>query len=220
MVRSFHKYLSLAISIQLLLWTISGIYFAFNKIELIRGEQYLLEQEISDVSLDDMKNTFNAKNLSILKRLDQWIIKVEDGAGVYYTDLNGNKLTSLTREQVKLAVKGQTSLTPVNVTRITSSSEGSEFRGRELPLFKVTTLSEDEVNVYVDAVSGEVKAIRSDSWRWWDLLWSLHIMDYRERENIDNFLLKIFSILALISSLSGITLFFLGLKKRTLPDQL
>ena len=218
MVRSFHKYLSLAISIQLLLWTISGIYFAFNKIELIRGEQYLLEQEISEVSLDEMKNTFNAKNLSILKRLDQWIIKVEDGAGVYYTDLNGNKLTSLTREQVKLAVKGQTSLTPVNVTRITSSSEGSEFRGRELPLFKVTTSSEDEINVYVDAVSGEVKAIRSDSWRWWDLLWSLHIMDYRERENIDNFLLKIFSILALISSLSGITLFFLGLKKRTLPD--
>tara|TARA_B100002049_G_scaffold232817_1_gene212526 strand:- start:498 stop:1109 length:612 start_codon:yes stop_codon:yes gene_type:complete len=203
-----------------LLWTISGIYFAFNKIELIRGEQYLLEQEISDVSLDEMKNTFNAKNLSILKRLDQWIIKVEDGAGVYYTDLNGNKLTSLTREQVKLAVKGQTSLTPVNVTRITSSSEGSEFRGRALPLFKVTTSSEDEINVYVDAVSGEVKAIRSDSWRWWDLLWSLHIMDYRERENIDNFLLKIFSILALISSLSGITLFFLGLKKRTLPDQL
>ena len=197
-----------------MLWTISGIYFAFNKIELIRGEQYLLEQEISDVSLDEMKNTFNAKNLSILKRLDQWILRVEDGSGVYYTDLNGNKLTSLTREQVKLAVKGQTSLTPVNVTRITSSSEGSEFRGRELPLFKVTTASEEEVNVYVDAVSGEVKAIRSDSWRWWDLLWSLHIMDYRERENIDNFLLKIFSILALISSLSGITLFFLGLKKR------
>ena len=220
MVRSFHKYLSLAISIQLLLWTISGIYFAFNKIELIRGEQYLLEQEISEVSLDEIRKTFNAQNLGILKRLDQWIIRVEDGSGAYYTDLNGNKLTSLTKEQVKLAVKRQTSLTPVNVTRITSSSDGSEYRGRELPLFKVTTSSEDEVNVYVDAVSGEVKAIRSDSWRWWDLLWSLHIMDYTERENIDNFLLKIFSILALISSLSGITLFFLGLKKRTLPDQL
>ena len=214
MVRSFHKYLSLAISIQLLLWTISGIYFAFNKIELIRGEQYLLEQKASEVSLDEMRNTFKAKNLSILKRLDKWIIRVDDGSGVYYTDLNGNKLRSLTSEQVKLAVKGQTSLTPINVTRITSSSKGSEFRGRELPLFKVTTSSEDKVNVYVDAVSGEVKAIRSDSWRLWDLLWSLHIMDYRERENIDNFLLKIFSILALISSLSGITLFFLGLKKK------
>ena len=40
LVRKIHKYLSFFISIQLLLWTISGIYFAFNKIELVRGEQY------------------------------------------------------------------------------------------------------------------------------------------------------------------------------------
>jgi hypothetical protein len=38
-------------------------------------------------------------------------------------------------------------------------------------------------------------------------------MDYQERENIDNILLKVFSILALISSLSGIALFFLGFRK-------
>ena len=38
-------------------------------------------------------------------------------------------------------------------------------------------------------------------------------MDYRERENINNILLKIFSFLALFSSLSGIALFLLGYKK-------
>ena len=32
LVRKIHKYLSFFISLQLLLWTISGIYFAFNKI--------------------------------------------------------------------------------------------------------------------------------------------------------------------------------------------
>jgi hypothetical protein len=42
-VRNTHKYLSFFISIQLLLWTISGIYFAFNKIENVRGEQYRLQ---------------------------------------------------------------------------------------------------------------------------------------------------------------------------------
>ena len=45
-LRKFHKYISLVVSIQLLLWTISGIYFAFNKIENVRGEQYLKTQEI------------------------------------------------------------------------------------------------------------------------------------------------------------------------------
>jgi len=33
-------------------------------------------------------------------------------------------------------------------------------------------------------------------------------MDWRERDNIDNILLKVFSILALVSSLTGVVLFF------------
>ena len=75
------------------------------------------------------------------------------------------------------------------------------------------------MNVYVDAVSGEVTAIRSDSWRTWDFLWGTHIMDYSERENIDNLLLKIFSVLALISALSGIVLFFSGLNLRNFNNK-
>jgi len=39
-------------------------------------------------------------------------------------------------------------------------------------------------------------------------LWALHIMDYEDRDNINNLLLKIFSVLALISSMTGIILFF------------
>jgi len=35
LVRKVHKYLSFFISLQLLLWTVSGIYFAFNKIEIL-----------------------------------------------------------------------------------------------------------------------------------------------------------------------------------------
>ena len=49
-VRNVHKYLSFFISVQLLLWTVSGIYFAFNKIELVRGEQYRLTN-FSDINL-------------------------------------------------------------------------------------------------------------------------------------------------------------------------
>ena len=45
-VRKIHRYLSIFIAIQLLLWTISGIYFAFNKIELVRGEQYRKPPEV------------------------------------------------------------------------------------------------------------------------------------------------------------------------------
>ena len=49
-LRKLHKYVSLAVSLQLLLWTISGIYFSFNKIEDVRGEQYFKTEEVEEVT--------------------------------------------------------------------------------------------------------------------------------------------------------------------------
>ncbi|MCS5548760.1 MAG: hypothetical protein NZ776_06430 [SAR86 cluster bacterium] len=215
MIRFFHKYLSLIISIQLLLWTVSGIYFAFNKIELVRGEQYLLENQAEDLNLEEVEITFTAKNLSFIKRLDMWIIKAETDSGLIYSDLSGKNLEALDEEGAKEVVKRKTNLRPLEAFRIDKQEKRAEYRGRDLPLYKVTTSASDGINVYVDAFSGAVTAIRSDSWRIWDFLWGAHIIDYRERDNINNFLLKFFSILALISALSGIALFFKTLRLRS-----
>ena len=110
-------------------------------------------------------------------------------------------------------MKSKTTLSPIDAFKINKSSARSEFRGRELPIYKVKTNSTDNSNVYVDVMSGKIVAIRSDSWRVWDFLWGAHIIDYRERDNINNILLKIFSVLALLSSLSGIALFFNTFKR-------
>jgi len=168
--RKIHKYLSLAISVQLLLWTISGIYFSFNKIEDVRGSQYLKPKEVIET----------AKG-----------IKIE-------------------AQQAIDLVAEKTYLTPKAVIEITEEESGAEYRGRSLPLYKIKTISEDskEINVYVDPFSKEIVAVRSNQWRIWDFMWGIHIMDWNERDNIGNIFLKIFSILALISSLSGIYLFF------------
>jgi len=213
MIRSFHKYLSLIISIQLLLWTISGIYFAFNKIELVRGEQYIIEERDSVLNIENLNINSNTKGIEVFKRLDQWIVKVEIGAGFKYQDLSGNAVNELSPNQAIEVVKLMTTLSPIDVIKVNESSARSEFRGRNLPIYKIKTNSSDDSNVYVDVMSGKIVAIRSDSWRIWDFLWGAHIIDYRERDNINNILLKIFSVLALLSSLSGIALFFNTIKK-------
>ena len=84
-----------------------------------------------------------------------------------------------------------------------------------MPLYKIETISEDskEINVYVDPFSKEIVAVRSNQWRIWDFMWGIHIMDWDERDNIGNMFLKIFSILALLSALSGIYLFFTSSSK-------
>ena len=193
-VRKIHRYLSIFIAIQLLLWTISGIYFAYNKIEMVRGEQYRLPLETE---------------YRIFKRLGQEIIeKNENGLKTYLTYPDNLPVNNLLPSEVINIAKEKTSLNPTEVSLIETAERGAEFRGRRLPIYKVSTDTKDDINIYIDPITGDVAAIRSDSWRAWDLLWALHIMDYQDRDNINNFLLKIVSILALVSSISGVILFF------------
>ena len=209
-IRKTHSYLSFFISLQLLLWTVSGIYFAFNKIENVRGEQYR-NAIVSNFKVDDLNlNLDNVGEISIKKRLNQNIIIVKTTSGNKYLDEFGMDLNKLSKDQVSEIVKNNTSLKPYLVEEVTEDKRGSEYRGRKLPIYRaVTKNSKDkDINVYVDPYSGEILSIRSKQWRIWDLMWGFHIMDWVDRENIDNILLKIFSILALISSVTGLLIFF------------
>lgn len=172
-LRQFHRYISLIIAIQLLLWTISGIYFSFNKIENIRGEQYFVEQPTQEQPTQ-------------------------------------KDITKISFKEAKVIVSKMTTLTPISVEIIDEEQRGSEYRGRELPLYKIVSLNENEekINVYQNPFSGEIVAIRSPQWRIWDMMWGFHIMDWVERDNIDNILLKTFSFIALFTSISGVILFF------------
>tara|TARA_Y100000768_G_scaffold10348_1_gene7305 strand:+ start:1392 stop:1886 length:495 start_codon:yes stop_codon:yes gene_type:complete len=159
-----------------LLWTVSGIYFSFNKIEDVRGSQYLKEKEFVET----------------------------------------RKLEKIEPEQAFRIVAQETFLKPENVVEIIEDKSGSEYRGRSLPLYKVESVNQDneKINVYVDPFSKKIVAIRSTQWRIWDFMWGIHIMDWDERDNISNIFLKIFSILALASALSGIYLFFNSSSRR------
>jgi hypothetical protein len=210
LIRKTHKYLSFFISIQLLLWTISGIYFSFNKIELVRGEQYLKIVE-KPINLGVLNfNTPYSEKVSIINRLGKEIVIVSSGGSKKYLDKNGNPLDKLSSLEAVESVKSQTTLLPFQAIEITDNKSGSEFRGRSLPIYKVESrnIENDDINVYVNIYSGEIMAIRSPQWRIWDLMWGFHIMDWNERDNINNLLLKIFSILALVSSVTGLILFF------------
>ncbi len=191
--RNFHRYLSIFVSIQLLLWTVSGIYFAYNKIELVRGEQYRLPKDIEYRIFDRLGLTLIETN--------------KDGKKSYQTYPERESIEPLTKQEALLITSQKTTLNPIEAILIKDLKPGSEYRG-SLPAYKVKTDTKDKINVYVGYMTGDISSIRSDSWRIWDLMWSLHIMDYRERDNINNILLKLLSILALITSLSGITLFF------------
>ena len=209
-VRNTHKYLSFFISLQLFLWTISGIYFAFNKIELVRGEQYRLTESFP-INFDEVKfSRSDVVQVKAINRLGEIIFVVSGSKGTEYLDSFGIPVDKLNKSEIFEIVSSSSTLKPIDLEEITESSKGSEFRGRNLPLYKVTSLNDKnkKINLYLNVFSGEITAVRSLQWRIWDLMWGFHIMDWQTRDKINNIFLQIFSILALVSSISGIMLFF------------
>lgn len=209
-IRKIHKYLSLFISLQLLLWTASGIYFAYNKIENVRGEQY---REQTSFSVDLGKINFEVEDISTLSfanRLNERVVVIRDTQGKKYFDFDGNLIDKISFEDALEVVKTKTNLSPLLVEEVTEAKKRAEYRGRDLPIFRVVSKNKknEEINVYVNPYSGDISAVRSTQWRIWDLLWGFHIMDWQDRDNIGNIFLKIFSVLALLSAITGIVLFF------------
>ena len=192
------------------MWTISGIYFAFNKIELVRGEQYRLTESFP-VNFNEVKfSRSDVQQVKAINRLGEIIFVVSGSKGTEYLDSFGTPVNKLNKSEIFEIVSSSSTLKPIDLEEITESSKGSEFRGRNLPLYKVTSLNDKDkkINLYLNVFSGEITAVRSIQWRIWDLMWGFHIMDWQTRDKINNIFLQIFSILALVSSISGIMLFF------------
>ena len=208
--RKLHKYFSLLVSVQLLLWTVSGIYFSFNKIENVRGEHLLKKVQPFDETIIDAVSFNDAKKITLVRRLDQYVFAVVKEDTTYYYNKDGSVVEKISFGLAKEIVLSKTFLKPLSITEIKEESDGAEYRGRPLPLYKISssTKEDERMNVYMQPFSGEILAIRSDQWRMWDLMWGLHIMDWQERDNIGNIFLKIFSLFALFSALSGIFLFY------------
>jgi hypothetical protein len=87
-----------------------------------------------------------------------------------------------------------------------------EYREKPLPAWAVTFKHPESVTAYVGANDGQIHAVRTNSWRAFDFLWMLHTMDFSGRDNINNYVLRTFSILGIITVLSGFLLYFTSSK--------
>ena len=223
--RKAHRWLGLIVSIQLLMWTASGLFFSIPDITDVRGEQYLSQTHSININqlarenivpisaiVDIAKVNLEANETVLLKhRAGRLIYQVEKNAPekkLIFDALTGQPMTYITSTEALSIVSDRTELSPTEAVLINEPKTGSEFRGRDLPLYKVTVTKPKKGIVYVDPVTGEIAAIRMKLWRAWDFLWSLHIMDYQERDDFSHWLLRLFSALGVLTVLSGIILWF------------
>ena len=94
------------------------------------------------------------------------------------------------------------------------SDPPSEYRGLPLPAWRVVMDDREGTSVYVDRAAGRVRARRNHAWRRHDFFWMLHTMDYRGRDDFNHPLLVVAAALGMLSSLSGLLLWSLRIRRR------
>lgn len=225
--RKIHRYLGLFIGIQFLLWTLGGLYFSWTNLEEIHGDHFL---EDSPTQPSILASRFGFQNSVMLDST----LAVQDltlrfiGETPYYwinnailvNALTGEKLEEIT-EQMAISVansylKSQYSIS--SIKRITNDDVDShhEYREKPLPAWVIEYNTSDDLKAYVSAVDGSFQRVRHNSWRVFDFLWMLHTMDFSGRDNFNNYLLRGFSILGLLTISSGFFLFYLTSPLRTI----
>jgi len=116
-------------------------------------------------------------------------------------------------EARKLAVEAVSKPLKINeVIYLTEENVGGHHEYREKPLPAWAVTFENNLTVYLSAETGQVGAFRTNRWRIFDFLWMLNTIDFNGRDNINNYVLRGFSILGIVTVFSGFLLFFISSK--------
>lgn len=234
--RKVHRYLGLFIGIQFLLWTLGGLYFSWVSLDAVHGDHLhrppaqvpvgaalvspsvAIRAVASDASGAPLDSVIGVEMVNLLGVPTYRISYRGGGAGARREARLVDASTGAPRpavsrdEAIRMATTAYAGTSPVaSVEYLTAADVGRhhEYREQPLPAWAVRFADGEGATAYVAAELGEVRRIRNTRWRTFDFLWMLHTMDYRGRDDFNNVVLRAFSVLGLLTVLSGFTVFAL-----------
>lgn len=212
-IRKAHRYLGVFLGVQFLMWTISGIYFSWTDLDEVHGDQFL--KQVKKITYDlsetnEVLGTYKINSLAFYDIDNQPYYWINDSVLVHA--FTGKTKAMITRDEAEAIVRDRIidELQISSTILIDGVTSHHEYRGRPLPVYATSFNHSDNLIAYVSAKDGQFQRIRHRSWRWFDFLWMTHTMDYQGRDNFNTVLLRGFSLLGLITVLSGFTLWFIS----------
>jgi hypothetical protein len=187
-------------------------------IEEVRGEGLLSDPapiRMLGPPIPPLISGVKEQSLSLEQRAagPRWVVKLPDGKTRLADPKTGLLLPPLSasdaRREVEARYAGKSSIR--SVARTDADHPPIEFRR---PVSAWQVVMSDGAHFYVDASSGQVVATRTGWWRFYDVMWGLHIMDPVGREDTHNPFVILFGIIALAMSVLGTILLPKALKKK------
>ena len=214
-IRKSHRYLGIFLGLQFLMWTISGIYFSWTDIDAIHGDHFK--------NMEHQPQAFTGLIAPAELNLEKGInsIEIRDINNVPYYWVNKNQLFNALDGEVKSSINKEEALYIAgnrikkelhvnNVAFIEKVDRHHEYREKLLPAYVISYEGHENLKAYVSAVDGKFQTVRHRDWRIFDFLWMTHTMDYEGRDDFNTTVLRAFSLLGLITVLSGFLLWYIS----------
>ncbi len=221
-VRRAHKWIGLVIGVQALLWMISGLYMVVVPLEVIHGDH--LAHVPTDALEPSSPRVTHARlhadhpgitSVRMKRLLGKEVYEIKQGRTTSLIDAaSGRTISPLDRDSIAAladaAYVGEGSIRGIEWV----SKAPQEVGARPVPLWAVHYDEPGKSTLYYSPYSGELVARRHELWRWFDFVWMLHIMDYEERKDVNNTLLRVASISGAAFALSGLWLLLYSFQRR------
>ena len=208
----WHVWLGWLVGVPIVMWLASGLFMVAKPIEEVRGEHLRLPVAeaplviegsalaTAEAQLKDMRLVMQeGRAVAVLTTLDGVTTRVDYATGEAIAPVTAEDARAISAARIV----GGNKITSVRFFE--ADEVPFDFR-RPRPVWQVAL--EDGTNIYIGRDTGEVEAVRTHWWRWFDFMWGLHIMDLSEREDTSHPILIGFAALSLIGALLGTILMF------------
>lgn len=210
-IRRTHKWLALFIGLQVVIWTVTGMYMVAVHIDYIHGDHLVRTPPAPTYRLDELAPPNrvaalapDATEVRLQTMLDRPVWRVETQAASYVIDAkSGERLPPLSEAQVREVARGIYTGTPDIVAVKLLTEAPMEMQTRKPPYWQVEFKGWNQPTLYISPTTGEMISRRHNLWRIFDIAWMLHIMDYTERTNVNNPLLRVATWSAFLMALTG-----------------
>ena len=211
LARRAHKWLALAVGAQVLIWALTGLYMTAVHIDIIHGDHFIRSEPPLAIPANRLLDPFaaagaveGAQSARLSRFLDApvWVVASDSGSRLVDAR-SGRLLPSPSKQQIVAAARNRfTGPEDIASVRLVLQLPG-ELRGRKPPLWRVEFTGWNKPTLYLSPETGELVSRRHELWRVFDFAWMLHIIDYRERENVNNLVLRILTWSSLAMMLAG-----------------
>ncbi|MEZ9196931.1 PepSY domain-containing protein [Shewanella sp. 10N.286.54.B9] len=223
-IRVLHYWLGVIVSLQLLIWLITGVYFNLTPHDELKGMVYNHSHHIAPTALkitperllsaEEVLSLFpnnTVEQLKLQMLAEQPVYLLDEQVQRYQHECQQQSLRHaytgkpfVIDKQIAMQLAIESYMGPGEVASINKLTLSPDWPKQCNPMWQVNMADDLSTRIYINAVNGQLVGHKNQQTELADLMFKLHFMDYLNQGSFNNPFSWLLAVLMVLLSLSGL----------------